>query len=187
MSPESTSMQNAYGFVKSCLLRKLTREFSKDSKCMEIINLYNNSGEECMIETIEKLKKVFSSMGEDRESKLSACIEEFNVGLVVNMVRESKDIKLGRSLIEVANEYLSLSPEYLGFIEYDRRLDKSVNKMAGFLKDSTGVMTEMGFYDLASKLIKKIYRESMRSQSAETQKNGSTKIITGANGFIEYP
>ena len=92
------------------------------------------------------------------------------------MVKENRDTKLGRSLISVANEYLSLNPEYLGFIEYDKRLDRSINNMADFLKDSTAVMTDMGLYDLASKLIKKIYKESIQLNSAEVRKCGSTEV-----------
>ena len=32
--------------------------------------------------------------------------------------------------------------------------------MAEFIKDNTEAMTEMGFYDLANRVIKKIYKES---------------------------
>ena len=142
---------------------------------MEFINRLN-SGKNDSINTMEELKKAFSQLGEDRESKLTSCIEEFKTGLVINMVKENKDTKLGRSLISVANEYLSLNPEYLGLIEYDKRLDRSINKMDDFLKDSTAVMTDMGLYDLASKLIKKIYKESIQLQSSEVRKLGSAEV-----------
>ena len=172
MSPETTSMQNAYGFAKTCLLRKLTRDFSGDSKCLELINRCNRVNED-RIETMAKLTEAFSQFGVERKNKLSSCIKEFKTGLVINMVKENKDTRLGRSLITVANEYLSLNPEYLGFIEYDKRLDRSINKMAEFLKNSTDVMTDMGFYDLASKLVRKIYKESVQLQSPKVQKSKS--------------
>ncbi len=169
MSPETTSLQNAYGFTKTCLLRKLTRDFRGDSKCLELINQCNILDER-RIDTMEKLTEAFSQLGEKEKNKLSLCINEFKTGLVINMVKENKDTRLGRSLITVANEYLSVNPEYLGFIEYDKRLDRSINKMAEFLKDSTTVMTDMGFYDLASKLVRKIYKESKKLQSGEAGK-----------------
>jgi flagellar biosynthesis protein FlhG len=175
MSPENTSLQNAYGFVKTCLLRKLTREFRGDSKCMELINRLH-SGKNDNINTMEELKEAFSLLGEERKSELSSSIEEFKTGLVINMVKENRDTKLGRSLISVANAYLSLNPEYLGCIEYDKRLDRSINNMADFLKNSTAVMTDMGLYDLASKLIKKIYKESIQLQSAEARMRGSAEV-----------
>jgi hypothetical protein len=48
--------------------------------------------------------------------------------------------------------------------------------MADFLKNSTAVMTDMGLYDLASKLIKKIYKESIQLQSAEARMRGSAEV-----------
>jgi MinD-like ATPase involved in chromosome partitioning or flagellar assembly len=175
MSPETTSLQNAYGFAKTCLLRKLTRDFSGDRESLELINRFNIVNED-RIDTMAKLVETFSQLGEEKKNKLSSSIKEFNTGLVINMVKENKDTKLGRSLISVANEYLSINPEYLGFTEYDKRLDRSINKMAEFLKDSTTVMTDMGFYDLASKLVRKMYKESKKLQSGEAGKWGSVEV-----------
>ena len=41
-SPQTTSLQNAYGFIKNALYRKISREFSKDE---EIINILFPEGE----------------------------------------------------------------------------------------------------------------------------------------------
>lgn len=190
LSPQSTAMQNAYGFIKSSLLRKLTQDFCNDSECMKLINQCISSEEGERIDTVVKLKDAFSPLGEEKSSKLSASIEELQMGLVVNMVKEHKDINLGRSVINVANEYLTLNPEYLGFIQYDKRVDKSVNKMADFLKDGTEIITEIGFYDLASKIVRKLYKESKdlktrresapESKSIKGEKQGSkgAKVIS---------
>ncbi len=176
LSPQSTAMQNAYGFVKTCLLRKLTRAFRNDAECMKLINRCIDSGEDERIDTITKLKDAFTSLGKEQGSKLSACIKSLKMGLLINMVKEHKDINLGRSFITVANEYLTINPEYLGFIEYDKRVDKSINRMADFLKDGMGIITEMGFYDLASKIVKKMYKESLslKSEVANSKLQNST-------------
>ena len=50
--------------------------------------------------------------------------------------------------------------EYRGFIEEDKRLTHAVNTMDEFIKDNSTAMTEMGFYDLADRVIKKICKES---------------------------
>jgi MinD-like ATPase involved in chromosome partitioning or flagellar assembly len=99
-------------------------------------------------------------MGNEKQVELRSHINDMNVGLVVNMVKGGKDVHLGRSLIEVANKYLSINPEYMGFIEYSAMLDKSVNRMATFLSNNSEIMTEIGFYDLANKVIGKLYKES---------------------------
>jgi len=160
LTPQATSIQNAYGFIKSCLFRKLTRDFSASKECMALINEAINFPAKEKKDIVSRLKDEFRSLGEEHEARLSACVDEIKIGLIVNMVRESKDVTLGRSLLEVTSQYLSLPMEYMGFIEEDKRLTHAVNNMAEFMKDSTGAMTEMGFYDLASRVIKKIYKES---------------------------
>jgi len=159
LSPQTTAIQNAYGFLKSCLYRKLTQEFKNDPQYLELIEKGNSPGDNS-ISNIEDLLSAFEEMGEGKQTELRALINEMNVGLIVNMVRENKDIHLGRSLIGVANKYLSLNAEYMGFIEYSAMLDRSVNKMSSFLSDSTDIMTKIGFYDLANKVIRKLYKES---------------------------
>jgi flagellar biosynthesis protein FlhG len=160
LTPQATSIQNAYGFIKSCLFRKVTRDFSLDPECMEIINQAINSPGKEKKDIIARLKEDFRSLGDEYEARLSDCVDEMKIGLIVNMVRESRDVTLGRSLLDVTAQYLSLNVEYMGFIEEDKRLIQAVNNMSQFMKDSTEAMTEMGFYDLASRIIKKIYKES---------------------------
>ena len=160
LTPQATSIQNAYGFIKSCLFRKLTRDFSMDPECMGIINQTINSPSKEKKDIISRLKEDFLSLGMEYEAKLADCVDEMKIGLIVNMVRESRDVTLGRSLLDVTAQYLSLNMEFMGFIEEDKRLIQAINNMAEFMKDNTEVMTEMGFYDLASRVIKKIYKES---------------------------
>jgi len=159
LSPQTTSIQNAYGFLKSCLYRKLTQEFKNDPQCLELIKK-GISPNDNSISNIEDLISAFDELGEGKQMELKSHIDEMNVGLIVNMVREGKDVHLGRSLIDVANKYLSINTEYMGFIEYSAILDKSVNRMASFLSDGSDIMTKIGFYDLANKVIRKIYKES---------------------------
>ena len=159
LSPQTTAIQNAYGFLKSCLYRKLTREFKNDPPCLELIKKGIATGDDS-VSNIDDLISAFAEFGDGKQMELKSHIDEMNVGLIVNMVREGKDVHLGRSLIDVANTYLAINPEYMGFIEYSAMLDKSVNRMASFLSDSSDIMTEIGFYDLANKVIRKIYKES---------------------------
>jgi flagellar biosynthesis protein FlhG len=159
LSPQTTAIQNAYGFLKSCLYRKLTQEFNNDPQCLELIKKGIAPGDDS-ISNIEDLISAFDEIGEGKQKELKSHIDEMNVGLIVNMVREGKDVHLGRSLIDVANKYLSINPEYMGFIEYSAILDRSVNRMASFLSDGSDIMTKIGFYDLANKVIRKLYKES---------------------------
>lgn len=159
LTPQAKSIQNAYGFIKSCLFRKITRDFSMHAECMEIINQTINSPRKEK-DIIASLKEEFLTLGEEYEARLSECVDEMKIGLIVNMVRERKDVTLGRSLLDVTDRYLSLKLEYMGFVEEDKRLIHAINNMCEFMKDSTEAMTEMGFYDLASRIIKRIYKES---------------------------
>ncbi len=155
MTPQVTSIQNAYGFIKSCLQRKMVRTFATDPEALELIHgalgIQKNEKTEFMTE----LKKAFRRLGPEQSSKLAACFQEMNTGIVVNMVRGKKEQDVGRIVQEVSRKYLDLSLECMGFVNYDPVLDRSINNMADFLKKGGGQSMGMEIYDIAAKVLKR--------------------------------
>ncbi|MBL7049805.1 MAG: AAA family ATPase [Nitrospira sp.] len=160
VSPETTSIQNGYGFVKSCLFRKLTREFRKDKECMGLIERCMQGEDEGKIESIADLREKFTGLGEEQSVRLDGCLEDMNMGLILNMVKSKEAVNVGKSLITTTGKYLSVTPDYLGAIDYNPKLETAVNNMTDFLRKDSAAITGMGFYDLGAKVLKQMFRES---------------------------
>lgn len=155
MTPQVTSIQNAYGFIKSCLQRKMARSFATDPEALALIHraIGAESGEK--MEFMAELKKSFHQLGAEKSAKLAACFKEMEAAIVVNMVRGKKEQDVGRIVQEVSRKYLDLPLELLGFVNYDALLDRSINNMVNFLKQGGGQSAGMEIYDIAAKVLKR--------------------------------
>jgi flagellar biosynthesis protein FlhG len=154
LSPQITSIQNAYGFIKSSLYRGMTQVFRKEPKCLEFIK--NGQSEESdKIDSIDELKNVLWDIGEEQFNTLNKYLEDFKIDVVVNMVRNSKENNVGTVIQNVADNYLGLSLEYLGNINYDPMLEKSINEMTTYLNKCYDSVSGSCFYDIASKILKR--------------------------------
>ncbi len=156
-TPQITSIQNAYGFIKASLLRLLKRTFRKEPQCLELINSLVGSNGDGSHDTVEKLKGSFAALGEGHLDTLNNCIDELKIGLIVNMVRGSNERDVGRIVQTVANNYLGIEPDYLGHINYDKVLGMSVNNLKDYLVTADQSMAGEGFYDISTKILKRIH------------------------------
>lgn len=160
LSPQITSIQNAYGFIKSSLYRGMTQVFRKEPKCLELIKSGQSAEESDKIDSIDELKNAFWDIGEDQFNNLAAYLEGFKIDVVVNMVRNSKENNVGTVIQNVADNYLGLSLEYLGYINYDPMLEKSINEMTTYLNKCYNSVSGSCFYDIASKILKRSKEQS---------------------------
>ncbi len=154
LTPEVTSIQNAYGFIKAALYRRLNNAFKEYPECVELVKRASASVKNDHIDSVEKLKAALSSIGEDHEKTLTAVLDELNINIILNMVRGPKQKEVANIVSTVAQNYLSLPIETLGIVQYDKVLAMSVNNMAKFLTEKRESISNMCFYDIAGKIIR---------------------------------
>jgi len=154
-TPQITSIQNAYGFIKASLYRLLQKEFSKEPECLSLINMASNAGAgEAPIDSIGKLKEAIRGIGEEYEARVDRIIDGLKIKLIVNMVREPKEKDVGKIISTVAENYLGLKLQTLGVVHYDNVLAKSINNMTKFLTERKDTIVSLNFYDIAGQIIK---------------------------------
>ncbi|OPL16176.1 MAG: hypothetical protein AVO38_08915 [delta proteobacterium ML8_D] len=154
LTPQATSIQNGYGFIKASLYRKLHRIFRADPKALEIVQ---RSSIPVQGETIDSIAKVYNAikpLGKDSAENLIKCLNDISIKLVVNMVRNPKERDVSHIVKSVAKNYLSLEIEDFGVIQYDKILEASVNNMAGFLTKGKDCASRNNFYDIAYNILK---------------------------------
>ncbi len=154
--PLVTSMQNAYGFIKSSLYRHINRIFKKDTRAMEIIAKGMVSDEEKRIESVADLKSALKSVDEEQYNKLVECLHNFRIQLIVNNVKNPRDTKIGTVLEKVSGNYLDLNVERLGHISFDPQLDRNINNMLGYLTSGSSGAPSPSIYDIAGRIIRQM-------------------------------
>jgi len=175
VTPQVTSIQNAYGFIKSSLYRSLNHTFSKNWEALDLVKRASYSVQGETIDSIAKLYDAFKPFGEEYQEMLLACISKLNIKLLVNMVRDTKEKNVSDIIKSVSKNYLGLDIEHFGVVQYDNALNASINKMSGFLVNGRESVANINFYDIAYKIVRDSARkkELLNSHSETNEQQSS--------------
>jgi flagellar biosynthesis protein FlhG len=137
ITPEPTAIENAYLFLKSCIMRVLKLYMDH----YKVPDLHRK-----MLDQIEKnsqsLYAFFRSLIESDRSYgtiLYRALRSFRPCLVMNRCRDERDVLLGRSVADVARRYLLIDMKYLGSVPNDDQVQASLRDLRPFVlehKDS---------------------------------------------------
>jgi flagellar biosynthesis protein FlhG len=125
-----TSLQNVYGFIKSALFRKLSREFAGDTETATLIYQMGSKEGGGNFQSIRDLGGHFKSTGADRLDRLNRVLDEFHLYLVVNMVKSDQDLKSVQIIKSVCADFLSMQPQMLGHLPFDPAVEIAINQMS---------------------------------------------------------
>jgi flagellar biosynthesis protein FlhG len=167
VTPQITSIQNAYGFIKSSLYRSLNQTFNRHPDALELIKRASRPGEGETIDSVARLHEALRPLGEGCEELLLASLEGLKIKLLVNMARNVKEKNVSGIVKSVAKSYLGLDIEEFGAVPYDGMIEASINRMSEFLAGRKDCVANMSFYDIASMIIRDAARRTdLRDNSA---------------------
>jgi flagellar biosynthesis protein FlhG len=125
-TPETTSILNAYSFIKSSLYRMLYRSFPPNSKERDCIYDFITDRIEgtdiSFTNLVEQLGMISPDSGTYARDQLTSLYPR----VILNMGRSSQDIALGSKLREIAGNNLGVGVEYIGFIGYEDLVRRSI-------------------------------------------------------------
>ena len=124
-----TSLQNVYGFIKSALFRKLSREFAGDQETAGLIYQMGSKEGGSNFQSLQDLANHFEATSPDRYAKLTRVLDGYSVSLVVNMVKSDQDLRSVQIIKSVCADFLSLHPQMLGHLPFDPAVEYAINQM----------------------------------------------------------
>jgi flagellar biosynthesis protein FlhG len=126
---QATSLQNAYGFIKSALYRKLSREFAKDDEVLSLLYQVGSKNSEAGLNSIPELLARFKEADPERYARLTQVLWDFQAFLVANMVKSYQDQQSPEIIQAVCADYLGIQPQILGELAFDPAVESAVNQM----------------------------------------------------------
>ncbi len=154
LTPQPTSIQNAYGFVRNAVYRRLSQLSSRNPSLNALIQTAMNTRNELRVRTIkELLQAVEESDGREVMSDLQKEIARIQPAIVTNMTRDANDKKAGRIIKLVAEKYLMIDAVDLGAVVFDKQIDSMVSKMVPLNKLDKSSSALGCVYDVTSKLM----------------------------------
>jgi flagellar biosynthesis protein FlhG len=152
VTPEPTSVENTYYFLKSCAARilKLYIKYFKIPGLDEKIagELENGAG------TLRSILASLASTDSASGRILQAALNNFRPCLVINKARGDKDDLLGRSIVDVVRRYFMIEIGLLGTLPYDERVLWSLKKHVPFTLEYPESEVSLRIRDMVTKLAK---------------------------------
>ena len=130
VTPQPISIQNAYGFVRNAVYRKLSRMAAQNSYLQKLITKAMDPKNDNQMRTIlDLLKAVDESYDNGTSQQLRAEIGKISPLIVTNIARGERDRNAGRIIQLVAEKYLTVKGQDLGTIHYDPMVEQMVSQM----------------------------------------------------------
>ena len=154
VSPFPTSIQNAYGFIKSALYRRLGQVFSKNDQILSLIKKSIDPGSEEKINSIFELVATVDKIDRESASIMGQVVDDFKIKLIVNMAKSEEDAKVGDIIKIVSDKYLGINVDVLKPIPFDRQVEKSIILTNPLLLNETGSKIAISIYEIALNILK---------------------------------
>jgi flagellar biosynthesis protein FlhG len=154
LSPQPTAIQNAYGFVRNAVYRRLTQLARKEPSLQVLVKTAMNPKNDLKVRTVKELLQVIrDSEGNGVVEKLDKEIEKIQPAVITNMAKDAKDKNAGRIIQLVSEKYLMIQPQDVGSVAYDRQVEKMISSMVPLTDLDQSSEAVACVYEIATKLM----------------------------------
>jgi len=179
-TPEPTAIQETFNFLKVAIMRRLVREFRKNPPVLSIIDQYMYSEPGKMQFTMDDIIKDIKEIDDEASFYVESFLGNYHPRLILNMVHSSKEIREGDSFRTAAHDILNVDVDYMGFVEYDENVRKSVKELKPFVLDNPR--------SKASKSLARLIAVGMLQKSGWTSYKEKRRVLQNLRAeSMDYP
>jgi flagellar biosynthesis protein FlhG len=132
-TPEPMAIQEAFDFIKLCLLRKVQQTFKNDPEILSILEIEGDSSLIQFNSPVEEILNKAKNSSKEIGQRIEEVLNDFQPRLILNMVMEPDEIKEGMAIKTAVAELLSINLEYTGYVDYDDNMRKSVKELKPYI------------------------------------------------------
>ena len=151
VTPEPTSIENTYRFLKSAFYRRLRQSVSSHS-VKNLIDEAMDWRNEMGIQNPHDLVREVRRINEEDARRMIEEAETFHPNLILNQVRSKKDIEIGFSIRSACLKYFGIHLHYLGYVVYDQEVGNSIRKRRPLVLENSRSRAAQCVTEIASKL-----------------------------------
>ena len=130
VTPQPISIQNAYGFIRNTIYRKISRLAGQQPSLQNLIKTAMDPKNDSQLRTIHDLfDAVSKEFDVQMANRIKKAVFSIRPWLITNTARDERDRNAGRIIQLVAEKYLTIRAEELGAIYYDPMVEKVVSQM----------------------------------------------------------
>jgi flagellar biosynthesis protein FlhG len=136
--PEPTSVENAYLFMRTALMRLLSHSAARlgiPDEGSSIVSFLSNEQPGAPARSYtEKLRLLYQS-NPASVGAIAAVLSGRLLGIMINQTRSQADIDIGKAMEMAAQRYFGFTSAYLGYLNYDEVAWKSLRNKRLLLLD----------------------------------------------------
>ena len=132
-SPETTSVMKTFSFIRSALFRRMSKQLKNLSALQKLVDHSKPSNTDLETYTVATLRENVKKVDETQIEKIDEIISKFKPAIIINRVRNKKDLLAGNNLVNLVKKYLAVELNYIGYIVESDRVRESVEDMVPFL------------------------------------------------------
>lgn len=152
-TPDPSSIENAYRFLKASFFRKLRRyehQLQLKNQIDELIGTNGANGVKNPADLMHVLIQREPVLG----LKLKNILNTMNFEIVLNQARTRQEMEMGHALQSVCTKYFGLPCEFLGSLEYDNAVWQSLRQRNHLLMANRQSHLYAQLMGLARKIVK---------------------------------
>ena len=115
-SPETTSVMKTFSFIRSALFRRMSRQLKNLSALQKLVDHSKPSKDRLGNLHVATLRENIKKVDETQIKKLDEIINEFKPAIIINRVRNKKDLLAGNNLVNLVKKYLEVELNYIGIL-----------------------------------------------------------------------
>jgi flagellar biosynthesis protein FlhG len=151
LTPEPTSLENVFKFIKAVYLRKVRQIFNqKEFRAVTDCIAGNDNAIEMTARIIDAAAKSDPRKGELLGKELT----DYQFNFIINQFRKTVDAKLGEKIEKVCNRYFYSKFHFLGNVCYDERVHESIYSKKIFINRYSYTVSAIDLSHIAKKLEK---------------------------------
>lgn len=153
VTPETTSILNAYSFLKTAVWRLLSRSYPAKSAERDFVDEFMTGRIERASHTIDNLVERLETIHAGSADLARQQLRTFTPRLIINEGRSPTDLQIAAKLGEVVRRNLGIRLEYVGLVPYDSRVPQSILKRRPAYALLRGSSFNRAVDDLARRLV----------------------------------
>lgn len=125
ISPEPTSVENAYSFLRAAFYRRL-RLAMASHEMREVVVLAMDQHNERGIRTPLDLLQEIEAKDPAEGKRFIETMKAFRPRIVINEAYTAEDVKLGFAIQSVSRKFFGIECDYIGYVNHDEKARQSV-------------------------------------------------------------
>lgn len=153
ITPEPTSIENTFQFIKAVYLRKI-KHVLKQKAFTSFVRRLQSKTKNTIIRSPMELVEMVAKHDSKKGKLLQDELEKLEFKFIINQFRKETDVTMGSKIEKLCNKHFFAKFRFLGNIRYDERVHDSIYSRSIYMNKYPYSITAVDLQNVAGKITK---------------------------------